>query len=55
MAVDDYDHLALLVVLQDLMGTVDLRMLVNQAIARIVPDHFDRHVELIFVRLETGT
>ncbi len=48
MAVNDHNHLAFLVVLQDFVGPVDLRMLVNQTVARIVPDHFDRHVELIF-------
>ena len=48
MAVDDHNHLALLIVLQDLVGAVDLRVLVDQAVARIVPDHFDRHIELIF-------
>ncbi len=39
MAVNDHNHLAFLVVLQDFVGPVDLRMLVNQTVARIVPDH----------------
>ena len=30
------------------MGTVDFRMLINQAVTGIVPDHFDRHIQLIF-------
>ncbi|CSH66813.1 Uncharacterised protein [Shigella sonnei] len=48
MAVDNHNQLALLIILKDFMGTVDFRMLVNQAVTGIVPDHFDRHIQLIF-------
>ena len=48
VAVDDHDHFALLIVLQDFVGAVDLGVLVDKAVPRVVPDHLDRHVELIF-------
>ena len=48
MAVDDNDHLALLLILQDFVRTVDIRVLVNQAVTSIVPDHFNRNIKLIF-------
>ena len=48
MAVDHHNHFALLVVLQNFMGAVDFRVLVDQAVTGVVPDHFDRHVQLIF-------
>ncbi len=48
MTVDNDDHFAFLVILQDFVGAINLRVLVNQTVASIVPDHFDRHVQLIF-------
>ena len=47
MAVDHHNHLALLVVLQDFMGAVDFRVLVDETVAGVVPDHLDRHVQLV--------
>ncbi len=47
MAVDNDDHFALLIILQDFMRAVDIRVLVNQAVTGIVLDHLNRNVELI--------
>ncbi|SUX74605.1 Uncharacterised protein [Citrobacter freundii] len=41
MTVDDDDHLALLLVLQDFMRAVNIRVLVNQTVTGIVPDHLN--------------
>ena len=48
MAVDDDDHLGFVLILQDFMRTVDIRMLVNQAVTGIVPDHLNRNIKLVF-------
>ena len=48
VAVDHHDHFALLIILQDFMGAVDIRVLVNQTVTGIVPDHFNRDVQFIF-------
>ena len=45
--VPDHDELALGVVAQDLVGRVDVAVLVGEAVACIVEDHLDRHVELV--------
>ncbi|MNS41886.1 hypothetical protein D3C72_742530 [compost metagenome] len=48
VAVDHHYHLAFFVILKDVVGAVDIRVLVDNAVARIVPDHLNRHVQLIF-------
>ena len=48
MTVDDDDHLALLLVLEDFMRAINIRVLVNQTVTGIVPDHLNRNIELVF-------
>ena len=45
---DNHDRLALAFVLQDLVGLIDIGVLVNDGIAGVVPDEFNRHVQLLF-------
>ncbi|MOA06219.1 hypothetical protein D3C78_1258500 [compost metagenome] len=45
---DADDHFTLAVVLQDLVGTADIAMLVDQRITGVAPNKLDRHVQLVF-------
>lgn len=49
MVVNDYNYFVFFVVLQDFVGLVDFRMLVNQIVVCIVLDYFDWYVEFIFI------
>ncbi|CAH0278609.1 hypothetical protein SRABI106_03226 [Rahnella aquatilis] len=42
------DHLALRVILQNIVGFIDVGMLVGDGITGIVPDEFDRHIQFVF-------
>ena len=45
MVVDHHNHFALALIAQDLQSAVDLGMLIDQAVAGVVPDKFDRCFE----------
>lgn len=47
MVIDHHNHLARLVILQDLVSAVDFGMLVDQAVARIVPNELDGRLQLV--------
>ncbi len=48
MVINDHNHFAFLIVLQNVMGAIDFRMLIHQTVTGVVPNKFDRDIQLIF-------